>query len=93
MDNNLRVHAIIKGKVQGVCFRLETKYVADRSGVTGWVKNLPNGTVEAIFEGERARVEDVLAWCRKGPPVSKVTAVETVVRPFEGNFPDFLITG
>lgn len=93
MGDNLRVHAIIKGRVQGVCFRLETKRAADRSYVTGWVRNLPDGTVEAVFEGKKTKVGDVLAWCRQGPPVSEVTAVETVVKPFEGAFPDFRITG
>ncbi len=93
MADSFRVHAIIKGKVQGVCFRLETKHAADRNSVTGWVRNLPNGTVEAVFEGKRGEVENVLAWCRQGPRLSKVTAVETVLEPFEGAFPNFCITG
>jgi len=92
MADNLRVHAIIKGKVQGVCFRLETKRVADGKGVQGWVRNLADGSVEAIFEGEKQKVTDVLEWCKRGPAISMVTAVETVVEPFEGSYREFRIT-
>ncbi len=92
MANSLRVHAIIKGKVQGVCFRLETKHAADNNGVRGWVRNLADGSVEAVFEGEKQKVNKVLEWCRRGPAMSRVTSIETFVEPFGEVFADFRIT-
>ena len=53
MKDKVRAHATISGRVQGVFFRMETKRAADRFGVSGWVRNLRDGTVEALFEGER----------------------------------------
>jgi acylphosphatase len=63
-----RAHVIVGGRVQGVWFRGSTQDVANRLGLAGWVKNLPTGEVEAVFEGPRAAVEEALAFCRKGPP-------------------------
>ncbi len=70
-----RAHAIISGRVQGVFFRMETKRAADRCGVCGWVRNLKDGTVEAVFEGDSDRVDDILDWCRQGPPHANVADV------------------
>ena len=78
MADKIRVHAVISGRVQGVFFRMETKRKADESGVCGWVRNLPDGAVEAVFEGETSRVEAVLDWCRQGgPPSARVDQVKT----------------
>ncbi len=76
MSDHICVHAIISGRVQGVFFRMETKRKADACSVSGWVRNLPDGSVEAVFEGERPRVEDVLEWCRQGPPSARVEQVK-----------------
>lgn len=81
MADNIRVQAIISGRVQGVFFRMETKRKADACDVCGWVRNLPDGRVEAIFEGKRPDVEEVLAWCRQGPPASRVEEVKTSEHP------------
>ena len=61
METKTRAHAIISGRVQGVFFRMETKRAADRFGVLGWVQNLRDGTVEAVFEGDRNQIDDILA--------------------------------
>jgi len=64
-ENTVCAHALISGKVQGVFFRMETlRAVEGIGGVTGWVKNRPDGTVEAVFEGDRTSVEKVIGWCR-----------------------------
>jgi acylphosphatase len=71
-----RSHVFITGKVQGVGYRFSTQDVAQVFGLAGWVRNLSDGRVEAVFEGDRTAVEQMIAWCRKGPPnavVEKVT--------------------
>ncbi len=64
MEDKVRAHAIISGRVQGVFYRMETKRAADDIGVSGWVRNLRDKTVEAVFEGQKERVNAVLDWCR-----------------------------
>ena len=89
MENKVRAHAIISGRVQGVFFRMETKRAADGLGVLGWVKNQLDGTVEAVFEGDRDRVEAVLDWCNEGPPPADVTAVKVEWEDYTGEFKGF----
>ena len=72
----VRAHVWISGRVQGVAFRAYTIDEASARGVTGWVRNMPDGRVEAVFEGEKAVVEAMIAWCRKGPPAALVSSVE-----------------
>jgi acylphosphatase len=71
-----KLHAIFHGKVQGVWFRANFKKKADELGVVGWVKNLPDGTVEAIVEGERKDLEEILDWCRNDMPMAEVASVD-----------------
>ncbi len=92
MDDKTRAHAVISGRVQGVCFRLETRTAADKYGVSGWVRNLADGTVEAVFEGNRKDVDLALEWCLQGPAMSKVTNVEVQREEFTGDFKGFEIT-
>ena len=75
-QTKVRAHVWIAGRVQGVAFRAYTVDEASVRGVTGWVGNIPDGRVEAVFEGERAVVEAMIAWCRKGPPAARVSSVE-----------------
>ena len=70
-----RARVRISGLVQGVYFRSETKARADSLGVAGWVRNAADGTVEAVFEGEGKRVEQMVAWCRRGPAGARVDGV------------------
>lgn len=92
MQDNCRAHAIISGRVQGVFYRMETQSAAYRIGVNGWVRNLADGTVEAVFEGEKGRVEAVLDWCRQGPPNSRVDEVAVDWQKYTGEFSDFRVT-
>jgi len=71
-----RVHVLISGKVQGVWYRASTKQKADELGLTGWVKNTVDGNVEAVFEGEKIRIDAMIAWCWVGPPMARVTDVK-----------------
>jgi len=72
----VRVRLYVDGRVQGVWFRQSTWQQADRLGVTGWVRNLPDGRVEAVYEGPRTAVEELLEWTRRGPDRALVTAIE-----------------
>ena len=92
MDDKVNARVIISGRVQGVCFRMETKQAAERLGVSGWVKNLADGTVEALFEGKKSGVDAVLSWCEKGPPMSVVTNMDIEWGNYSGRFKRFDIT-
>jgi acylphosphatase len=70
-----RAHVVIRGQVQGVFFRAEARDRAASLGLGGWVRNNPDGTVEAVFEGERERVESMVDWCRRGPALAHVETV------------------
>ncbi len=85
------VRVLISGRVQGVCFRMETERAADRFGVFGWVRNRSDGRVEALFEGEQEAVDSMVKWCRQGPPLARVTGVEVTEIPYSGSFNDFTI--
>jgi acylphosphatase len=71
-----RLRLVVSGRVQGVCFRQATADAAARLGLRGWVRNLPDGRVEAEAEGTRQALEGLLAFCRRGPPAARVEAVE-----------------
>ncbi|MBI4711987.1 MAG: acylphosphatase, partial [Planctomycetes bacterium] len=72
----VRVHLIISGKVQGVFFRSYTEEQARTLGLTGWVRNIPDSKVEAVFEGEQEKIDKIIAWCRLGPPAAVVSDVK-----------------
>ena len=78
------VEVVVTGRVQGVFFRARTAEEADRHGVAGWVRNEPDGTVAAYFEGPADAVDAVVAWCRTGPPRASVEDVRTRVVEPEG---------
>lgn len=73
-----RVRARVSGRVQGVFFRTSCADRAEALGLSGWVRNASDGGVEAMFEGEDAGVEAMLAWCRKGPPYAQVDGMQVV---------------
>jgi acylphosphatase len=72
-----RTRVRVSGRVQGVGFRYTTQMRARSLGLGGWVRNLADGSVEAVFEGEPDRVDSMVEWCRRGPPGSAVVAVDT----------------
>lgn len=92
MDNPVRAHAIITGRVQGVFFRMETQQAARSHNVNGWVCNKVDGSVEAVFEGEQADVNATLAWCRQGPPHARVSDVKVTWQSYTRKFSDFSVT-
>jgi len=92
MTEQVRAHLIISGRVQGVCFRMETRDAAQRHNVSGWVRNLPNGSVEAVLEGPGEAVNQTIEWCRQGPPLSRVYDVKVDWEDYQGEFDRFSIT-
>jgi len=86
-----RARVVVSGRVQGVFFRSETQDEAVKRGLTGWVRNLPDGRVEAVFEGEKDKVDKLIEFCRRGPPGARVTNVELVWENYTGEFRDFRI--
>lgn len=84
-----RVHVFISGRVQGVFFRAETQRAAMGLNLTGWVRNVADGRVEAVFEGENANVEKMLVWCHHGPPASRVQEFVVEKEIYIGEFTDF----
>ena len=73
----MRVRVLISGRVQGVGFRYHTRRKAEEIGLTGWVHNLPDGRVEAEFQGDEEMVSTILQWCERGPTLSNVQEVAT----------------
>jgi acylphosphatase len=77
LEKTARVHLQIRGRVQGVYFRASTVEQAQRLGITGWVRNCLDGSVEVMAEGKKAELEKLIGWCRKGPSGAQVKEVQT----------------
>ena len=92
MAKQARAQAVISGRVQGVFFRVETQRTAERFGVSGWVRNRRDGSVEAVFEGAQQAVDAVLAWCKEGPNLAVVKNVAVKWQDYAGEFKRFDIT-
>lgn len=86
-----RARVYVSGRVQGVFFRAQTQKAATRYNLTGWVRNLADGRVEALLEGEGKSVDKMLEWCRKGPPAAQVENVSITEEPYTGEFNNFTI--
>ncbi|MGH7846269.1 MAG: acylphosphatase [Candidatus Binatia bacterium] len=86
-----RVRVRIEGRVQGVFFRASAAEQAVRLGVTGWARNLPDGSVEVLAEGETKALDALTAWCRKGPAGARVENFRVLREEFSGEFQDFRI--
>ncbi|HDQ22757.1 MAG TPA: acylphosphatase [Candidatus Uhrbacteria bacterium] len=82
---------IIYGRVHGVFFRLKTKRKAEELGLTGWVKNNADGTVEILAEGNKLDLENLLEWCKKGPRLAKVEKIKIRWQPYTGDLERFEI--
>jgi acylphosphatase len=93
MQNDVqeRLHAVIKGRVQGVGFRHFVMRTAGQLGVSGWVRNRLQGTVEVVAEGEKARLEDLVSALRKGPPGSFVERVDPRWETSRGEYSGFTV--
>jgi len=86
-----RVSLRIRGKVQGVFFRESTRLEATRLGLTGWVRNRDDGSVEAVAEGAQAALEEFIRWCHRGPQAARVTDVEHAESHPTGEFRAFTV--
>ena len=86
-----RVRAIVSGRVQGVSYRASTVDAAEAHGLTGWVRNLPDGRVELEAQGETAEVDALLDWCKHGPPAARVDRVDSEAREVIANETRFSI--
>lgn len=87
-----RARILISGLVQGVFFRREITDLARRLGIRGWVRNLPDGRVEAIAEGEKSKLDELIQYCHSGPAGARVRNVEVEWRDYAGEFRSFKIT-
>ena len=86
-----RIHAIVHGRVQGVFFRDYTQREAVQLGLNGWVRNLPDGTVETVFEGNAGQVDRMLSWLSTGSPMSRVSVVNSREEDISGERDGFMI--
>lgn len=86
-----RVHLFISGTVQGVFFRDSAKQVAQSSGITGYARNLQDGRVEIVAEGEKDSVDELVRWCRKGPPAAIVVSVDIEYEHYKDEFDLFTV--
>ena len=86
-----RVHLKIAGRVQGVYYRASMLQQAQNLGLTGWVMNCPDGSVEAVAEGAKSRLEELIAWCRQGPTGARVARIEVRWDRAENSFHGFSI--
>ncbi len=87
----IRTHIYVSGKVHGVFFRSSTENKAKELALTGWVRNLNDGRVEAVFEGEKENVEKMVEWAWKGPEYARVKKVECIPEEYTGEFGGFVM--
>jgi acylphosphatase len=86
-----QLHCTVRGRVQGVFFRASTQREAKRLGLTGWVKNTPDGSVEFAAEGEEQELKQLLGWAQRGPGAARVDRVDSRWRSYTGEFTEFRI--
>lgn len=87
----LRIHAIVSGIVQGVFFRSETRRIAKNLGVKGWVRNLPDGRVEVVAEGDKDKIDNLIEFLKRGPSSARVDNIDVEVEEYKGEFIDFSV--
>jgi acylphosphatase len=86
-----RVHVHVAGRVQGVWYRASAARKASELGLTGWVRNLPDGRVELVAEGDAEAVDALLSWCRRGPPLARVAGLDIREMAVTGEFAEFAV--
>jgi acylphosphatase len=91
VSERVRAEIVVRGRVQGVFFRASAQQEGLQLGLTGEISNLPDGSVEAIVEGEKRAVEDFVAWCRRGPPSAEVEDVQVKLRAPRDEFRTFTV--
>ncbi|PLX93806.1 MAG: acylphosphatase [Desulfuromonas sp.] len=91
MNRQICATVRVRGKVQGVCYRASTQETARAYGLKGWVRNLPDGSVEACFQGEEQKVRAVIEWCRQGPPHAAIDSLDIDWEEVSESFANFSI--
>jgi acylphosphatase len=91
MEKEQRLHAVVRGRVQGVFFRANTESKARKLGLKGYVMNTADGNVEIVAEGAKEKLKEMLEWCKKGPMFSHVEKVDVSWEPATGEFGGFAI--
>jgi acylphosphatase len=86
-----RIHVYISGLVQGVFFRAAARRAAADLNLTGWVRNMDDGRVEAVLEGDDSDVDKMIEWCKTGPPAARIDNVRVSQEHYTGGFSDFSI--
>jgi acylphosphatase len=89
--SHARIRLIVKGRVQGVYFRASALQQARHLGLTGWVMNRYDGSVELVAEGQSDKIEELIVWCQQGPPGARVDEVDLQRQGFRGEFTEFRI--
>ena len=92
-DKSVRGHIFITGRVQGVAFRYYTQKIANKLGITGWIRNCVDGKVEIIAEGSKERVRQLIDWCHEGPRSAIVKKVDLTWEEYRGEFLFFNVKG
>jgi acylphosphatase len=87
-----RAHILVSGRVQGVFFRDHTRRWASSLGLTGWVRNIGSGQVEAVAEGDKEKIEELISRLNEGPPLAQVEKVDVSWEEFKKEFKDFRVT-
>ncbi len=90
-EKKTRAHVLVSGTVQGVFFRESTRKMAEKMNVSGWIRNLPDGRVEALFEGDEENVKKILEWAKEGPPSAKVEDIGIHYEEYEGESRGFRV--
>lgn len=85
------IRIVVSGRVQGVCYRASTREQAERLGVAGWVRNLPDGDVEVYAEGQRSALTELAKWCERGPDFAHVANIQVDWCPAQGDQSGFTI--
>lgn len=91
MGDKIRIHLFISGRVQGVFYRQNAKNKAEKLKINGWVKNLEDGRIEAVFEGEKEKVEEMVEWAKRGPIIARVDNIEIIKEEYQDEFRNFEI--
>ena len=86
-----KVRAVVTGRVQGVWFRAATRDKAKQLGVNGYVRNLANGAVEFVAEGDDSEVDRFIKWARQGPPLARVDDVDVEILQYDAEYNDFTV--
>jgi acylphosphatase len=89
MSQQKRAHVYVSGRVQGVFYRANTREQARSLGLSGWVRNLSDGRVEAIFEGPESDIREMIEWCHDGSPAANVSDVDVTWKEATGEFDGF----